>query len=459
MGACVSSPDIDVSAYYWSSPGAFVLAAAGAVIGLGNVWRLPVLAGDYGGGAFLIVYLAALLLMALPLLVAELMLGRGARTDVVAMIGRWAEGSQVHRAWKGIGYLALIGAAAVLSYYSVIAGWSMAYLLRSAAGALSGLDAGALRANFLALVGDPEKGLGWHTMFVVAVTLCVAHGLRDGIEPVMRWVMVGAFVALGGLVLAASLVGDAGAALSMLRFDFFALGWRGVMAALHQAFFSLSLGVGVMLAFGAYLPPGSSLVRVSLAVIGLDLLFALGAGFVVVSLLAADGLAPAAGLQLIFQVLPGVAVGGAWVTALFFFMLVLVAFTSALALLEPLVVWLMRRLHLRRVPAATAAGLVIWFLGLGTLLSFNLLAGATLLGRTVFDWLALLSSRILLPAVGLLLCVYVGRFLSPERLAEAWGEKPLFALWRWLLRYPARIGLVLVLLHALGLSAFVDWLW
>lgn len=443
----------------WSSPRAFVVTAAGAVIGLGNIWRLPQLAGDYGGGAFIIVYVLALVAMALPLLVAQLALGRGRRADLVAMIGAWAASHGLSRWWRWLGGLALVGAALVLSYTSVIAGWSMAYLVRSAAGALAALPAQGLHQEFVTLVGDPERGLGWHTMFMVAVALAVAHGVRRGLEPVARWLLAVAFLALVALVVAAALgEGAAPAAALFWRMDFAALGWRGAFEALHQAFFSLSLGVGVMLAFGVYLRDDTPLLPAALAVVALDALFACAAGFAVSALVFAAGATPSAGLALVFEAMP--AAVGAPTAALFYLMVLLVALTSATALMEPVVVWAMRAYRTDRLTASTGAGLVIWFMGLGTLLSFNLLAEATLLGRTVFDWLALISADILLPLVGLLLCLFAGRFIPAPALARAWGDTGWgFRSLRWLLRYPARIGLILVLLYALGAVTLVVNFW
>lgn len=448
---------------YWSSPATFVIAAAGAVIGLGNVWRLPYLAGEYGGGAFLAVYAAALAAMALPLLIAELVLGRGARADLVTMLRRWARRAGLSSNWAWLGYLPLLGAVAVLSYYSVIAGWSMAYVMRAAGGALSP-DAQALHGEFLSLVGDPEKGLGWHTIFMIVATVCVAQGLRRGIEPAARWALAAAFLLVATLVTATALGDGAGPALRyLLAPDFSALGWRGVAEALHQAFFTLSLGVGVMLAFGVYLPDEAPLWRIGAAVVALDTVFALAAGFAVTAMLFAADVSPAAGLKLIFEAVPatvGEPLGG-WLVVSFFLMLVLVSLTSAIGLMEPLVFWVVRRFRKTRGRASALTGLGVWFVGLGTLLSFNLLADATLLDRTVFDWLSQLSGRLLLPVVGLLLCVFVGRFLPGTLLTEHWSGPPGrdFRLWRWLLRYPSRIGLLLVLLYSVGVFTFVDNLW
>ena len=447
---------------YWSSPSAFVLAAAGAAIGLGSVWRLPALAGEYGGGAFFIVYTLALLGMCLPVLLAQLLLGRGVRGDITASLRGWAETSGQNRWWQGVAYLALLGALLVLSYYSVIAGWSIAYLVRSASGVLDKLSDESLRTSFLTLVSDPEKGLGWHTIFMVSAVICISHGVRRGLEPVSRAAIIAAAVAL--LLLLILVEGDgqlSQAFVYLLKPDFSALGWRGALEALHQAFFSLSLGVGVMIAFGSYLREETSLVQVGLCVLVLHIIFTLVCGLVVTAVLLSAGSQPSLDLKLIFETFPAAAQNG-WVVTLFFSVLFLVTLTTAVGLMEPLVVWIMARFRISRIFAATSTGLVIWFLGLGTLLSFNLLADFTWLDRNVFEWMSHLSSRFILPLVGLLICVFVGRYLPPERLASAWsgtGSRRGFVLWSMALRYPARIGLILVLLYSAGVFTLLDQIW
>lgn len=450
---------------YWSSPSAFVLAATGAAIGLGSVWRLPALAGEYGGGAFLLVYGVAMFAMCLPVLLAQLLLGRGVRGDIASSIRGWAVTGGQHRAWTVIAYLALAGAVMVLSYYSVIAGWSMGYLVRSASGALDALSDDNLRQKFLALVGDPEKGLGWHTIFMVIAVICVSHGVHRGLE---RTTQAALAVSVVALLLMLWLVNRqdhlAQAVVYLLQPDFSALGWRGVVEALHQAFFSLSLGVGVMIAFGSYLREETSLLRVSLAVVVLNLLFTVFIGLIVSAAILGAGMRPEPGLRLIFETFPAAAAvnGGSWVVTLFFLLLLLVTLTTAVGLMEPIVVWIMARFRMKRIFATTSTGLIVWFLGLGTLLSFNLLANATLLDRTVFDWLSLLSSRFVLPLVGLLICVFVGRYLPPPALSKAWAPSSSHAgleVWRAALRYPARIGLIAVLLYSAGVFDWVVHIW
>lgn len=466
-GGCAKVQNMDrkqTVAGYWSSPVAFVCAAAAVVIGLGNVVRMPYLITEYGGGAFLLVYLIALLVMGLPLLVAELMLGRGARGDLVSMLMAWSERAGLGRFWSWAGYAALAGAAMVLSYYSVIAGWSLAYVPRTAAGALASLDAAGMRAQFLALVGDPEKGLGWHTMFMVVTTIFAAHGVRRGLEPALRRLLALMFLLLLVFVVFAATLDGAGSALKTLfQPHFAALGWQGVIEAIHQAFYTLTLGAGVMLAFGAYLRDDVELWHVGLAVVVLDTLFTLAAAFAVSSILATAGAPMSDGLGLAFESVPVALAqtGNAWFAMLFFVLLLLVSLTSALGLMEPVVMWLQYRFGMSRINAATTAGLSVWFLGLGTLLSFNVLGDLTVLGRTFFDWLSMLSTSVILPLFGIAMCLFVGRFLPAQLVAQEWGGTAgnAFTAWRWLLRYPARVGLIIVMLYALGAFAFIRRFW
>ncbi len=447
---------------YWSSSRSFVFAAGAATIGLGSLWRMPYLIGEYGGGAFLLAYLLALTLVVLPLLVAELMIGRFARRDLVGTIRLLAFEGGVHRSWVIIGRLALLGAVLVLSYYSAIAGWSLGYLMRAAGGMFSSATPDAVTQVLRELVGDPERSLAWHTVFMVAVTICASHGLRKGLEPVVRYLLPGAFLALLGVFAGALTWGKPEAAFQYLfAFDFSRLGWRGLIEALHQAFFSLSLGVGIMTAFGVFLPNRTWLIAAGIGVISIDLFFALLAGMGVFAFIFAAGLQPASGVRLVFESLP-LALGpiepASSLLALFYLAVVAITMIAAVGLMEPVVQWLMESFRISRVFAATSAGLLIWFLGLGTVLSFSVTAELTVFGRNYFEWLDLITARILLPLVGLLICLFVGRFLPQKLLAEAWADEPAwaFAIWRWCMTYPARIGLILVLLYALGL---LDAMW
>lgn len=445
---------------YWSSDRIFILAAAGAVISLGNVWRLPFLMGTYGGSAFLFVYILACASIVLPVLVAEILIGRWSRSNLVDGSRQLTKASEAHRVWPVIGIMSLIGAVLVLSFYSVIAGWSMAYVFRAAGSGLMVHDLVEAEAIFLGLVSDPERSLAWHTLFMVTTTVCVAHGLK-GIEQISRAVLPTAFLLMIAALIAVIFIGRLDQAAAFLFSpDWAALGWRGVCEALRQAYFSLSLGVGVMLAYGVYLQDQRSVMRASMAVISLDLVFAVVAGLAVYGLLFAASLVPAGGTSLVFELLPlasSTVKGGNWILVMIYLALGLITLVSAVALMEPVVVWLSERFAVSRVFATAFAAILIWFLGLGTLLSFNIAADLTLWGKTFFGWISLITSHILLPLVGLLICIFVSRLMPAELLVEAWGGKTGrgYQIWLWCLRYPARVGLIVVVLYTIGLF---DWM-
>lgn len=450
---------------YWSSSRAFVWVAAGACMGIGNIARLPYLMGEYGGWVFLGAYLLALLLLGLPLLVAEWALGRWMREDAVTGFERLAQMAGSSRRWRLLGGFALLGAAMVLSYYSVIAGWSLGYTFRAAAGSLSGGDAQAASERFLQLARDPERSLAWHTLFMVMTCVIVAQGFRQGIERAAGYFVPAAFVVLVLIGLAGARYGDTPAAVDYLfGLDFARFGWRGAVEALQQAFFTLALGFGAMLTLGAYLPASVRLVRLAFTVIVLDTLFSLLVGVVLLSFVMRAGLPPAPGLSLIFhafpQVLPPGLAGVALATP-FYFVLFLVTLLSAAVLLEPVSRYLMERRRLTRVFAATSVCIVVWFLGIGSLLSFSALAEITLFGQNFFDWMQLLSSTLIAPLGGLLICILVGRVLPTELAQAVWGprELRLFGPWMFVLRYPARLGLIAVLFYAVGALDWLAGLW
>ena len=449
---------------YWSSHRGFLFVAGGAAIGIGNIARLPYLAGEYGGLIFLLAYFVFLAVVSWPLLVAEWMIGRWTREDLISGLGRMTETAKVSRAWTLIGVLSLVAAVLILSYYSVIAGWSIAYAFRAAGGALGALDEAGVQRTFFTLAQDPERSLAWHTIFMVVVCLVVAAGVREGIERAANYLVPTAFVFMLAVAAYAWTRGDSAAAIHhMLAPDWSRFGWRGAIEALHQAFFTIALGLGAMVAYGSYLPADAPVLRMAAGVVVLDTVFSLLAGGTLYSLIFAAGLDPAPGLTLLFQVFPlalseGVTEGVATAIYLVMFMITL---TAAAALMQPAVRYLMERLRVTRVSAAMSCGILIWFLGLGTLLSFNIMQSIEIFGLNFFDWLQWLTGRVLLPLVGLLLCVFLSRIVPDELLGEMWGTSAPRALrvWKWMLRWPARASLIVLLLYCVGVLDFLVDLW
>ncbi|HEX4873106.1 MAG TPA: sodium-dependent transporter [Nevskiaceae bacterium] len=455
------------SAYgYWTSPRAFLWVAAGCALGIGSLVRLPALMASYGGSAFLLVYLLALLTLGLPLLLGEWLLGRWMREDLVSGFQRLGLPSRTEQRWRLLGRMFLIAAALVLSYYSVIAGWSLGYAFRAAAGALQG-ETDPLRSTerFLRLAQDPERSLSWHTLFMVAVTIVVSHGFKEGIEKTARLLLpVAGLMALLLLLLALQGPGAAPALAQLVEPDFSRLGWRGVLEALQAAFFTLGLGLGAMLALGSYLPASMPLVRYGFAVLLIDTGLSLVVGFAVLSLTLPAGLEGVDSLTALFQLLPTVlppGLRGQLFATVLYLLIFVVTLLAAAALLEPLTRFLMERQRTSRVFAATTGAVLIWALGIGSLLSFSLLSGLTLLGQTFFGWLQLLTALVLAPLGGLGLGLLLTRVVSREALAAAWGpgEEAWRPAWYGALRYPARLGLIAVVLHACGLFDAVVLLW
>lgn len=447
---------------YWSSSPAFLWVAVGAMIGVGNAVRLPYLMSEYGGVLFLGVYLLGLALVGLPLLLAEWMLGRWMRDDLIAGYARLVEAAKARRVWLGIGGLALLTAGLILSYYSVIAGWSLAYGFRAASGSFGQLTQEGARAVFLGVAQDPERSLSWHTLFMVAVCVIVSHGFREGVERAARRMVPAALLIAVLMCLYAMRNRD-----GLAAYEYFIaphpekLTWRGVIEGLHHGFFTLGLGMGVMMGLGSYLPVSAPIRRIAVAAILVDTAFSLLAGLAVYSVVLGAGLEPGTGISLMFETLPR-AVGGDFGASLFatalYFLLFIVTMTSATAMLEPVSRYFMDRQRWTRVFAATCAALLIWFVGLGTLLSFSVMQDLRLWGRNFFEWVQLLTASWFAPVDGLLICVFVVSIMPRDLVRTLWGAELqpwLYKLWFSLLRYPARLGLIVVLLYALGI---IDWL-
>lgn len=449
---------------YWNSTRGFLWTAAGAAIGIGNIARLPYLAGEYGGAIFLLAYFVFLAAVSWPLLVAEWMIGRWTREDLSLGLRRLTETARLTPLWRWIGPMSLLAAVLVLSYYSVIAGWSIAYALRAASGSLSHLDVEGVQQTFFHLAQDPERSLAWHTIFMVTVCIVVANGAREGIERLAGDLVPGTILLVLGIFVYACFTGDSAAAFNhMLAPDWSHFGWRGAMEALHQAFFTMALGLGAMVAYGSYAPANAPLLRLAAGVVVLDTLFSLVAGGSLYAIIFAAGLDPAPGLTMLFQVFPLAISKGVVsdiVATMLYLVMFLITLIAATALMEPAVRYLMERARITRVLAAMSGAIVIWFIGLGTLLSFNVMQGFEVLGMNFFDWLQWVTGRVLLPLISLLLAVFI-RLLPADLVDEMWGSTDPRAqrVWKWLMRFPVRLGLIALLLYCLGIIDYLVGLW
>lgn len=442
---------------HWSSRFAFILAVSGSAIGLGNIWKFPYIAGVNGGGAFVLVYLLCVFMVGLPIMMAEILIGRRGRRNPIATMALLGEEEGGSRHWGLIGVAGVITGFLILSYYSVIAGWALAYIFESASGAFVEVDSAGVDEIFSGLSGSWIATGFWHTLFMVMTTVVVSRGVERGLERAVRVLMPALVVLLLALLGYSIIAGDFVQGLRfMFEPKFSELTRAGALAALGHAFFTLSVGMGAVMAYGAYLPTGASIARTSVAVICADTGIAIIAGLVIFPIVFANGLDPAAGPGLIFQTLPlafGQMPGGIIVAVLFFLLLTFAAWTSAISLMEPAVAWLIETAKLRRTSAAGLVGVTTWVLGFLSVGSFNVLANFRLFGRTLFDNLDFLTSNIMLPLGGLAIVFFAGwvmsRNSSADELDPAAG--PGYQAWYFAARYIAPVAVVLIFLNAVGL--------
>jgi NSS family neurotransmitter:Na+ symporter len=447
----------------WSSRIAFLLAAVGAAVGLGNMWKFPYTGGVSGGGAFVLVYLAAVILVAVPIMIAELAIGRRGRRSPVNSLRRVAEADGANPAWKNVGWVNVGAGFLILTFYSVIAGWAMAYIPKLASGMFTRSDADLVSSEFDALLASPMTLIFWHAVFMALTVFIVARGIQDGIEKAVKFLMPSLFLMLLVLVVYACIAGDFGATLDfMFTFDFSKIDVHVVVAAIGQAFFSVSVAMGLLMTYGAYLPESVPIPRASIIIALADTLVALLAGFAIFPVVFANGLDPAEGPGLVFVTLP-LAFGhmplGALFGTLFFVLLVFAALTSSIALFEPIVSWAEEHKGVKRRSSAFAFGTLAFLIGLLTVFSFNLWGGFHPLdsfemfaGKTIFDVIDYVASNILLPVGGILIALFAGWGMARSSTLEELGldDSSSFAIWRFLIRYVSPIAVAVVLATLAG---------
>ncbi|MDR5893701.1 MULTISPECIES: sodium-dependent transporter [Halomonas] len=438
----------------WSSKMTFVLAAAGSAVGLGNIWRFSYMVGDSGGAAFVLIYLACVALVGLPILVAEWLIGRRGQENPINAMADLARQNGRLPAWALVGASGVLAAFLILSFYSVIGGWSLSYTLGSVTGRFTGQDADGIGALFGGLLGSPGILTLWHTAFMALVIFIVARGVTKGLEGAVRTLMPGLVLLLIVLVGYGMTTGHFGEALAfMFRPDWSAVTGGVVLAAMGQAFFTLSLGMGIMMAYGSYLGEDVNLVGTARTVIILDTVIALLAGMAIFPIVFANGMSPADGPGLIFVNLPvafGNMTGGAILGLMFFLLLTFAALTSAISLLEPVVELVEERTPLTRVAATLISGVAVWALGIAALMSFNVWDSVLIFGLNIFDLLDTFTSKVLLPLTGLGAILFVAWCLERQSVASELnltGGKE--QLWHVVARYVAPIGVIVVFVTGL----------
>ena len=428
----------------WSGHLGFVLAAAGSAIGLGNIWRFPYATGENGGGAFVLVYLGAVILVGVPILVSEVVLGRTTQRNPVGAFRSLAGPGP----WPLVGYIGVIAGFVILSYYGVVAGWALYYLVLSASGALTGMDSAAIQGMFDSLTGSASRQVAWQALFMLATIVVVSRGVEAGIErasKVLMPLLFGFLLVLLGYALTSE------KALAGLAFflepRFGDLTWNSILAALGQAFFSLSLGMGAMITYGSYLERKKSVARPVLMIVAMDTGVAILAGLVIFPLVFSYNLDPSGGPGLVFVVLPQAFVrmpATSLLSALFFGLLVFAALTSAISLLEVVVAFAVDELGWTRSYASWIGGSLIFALGVPSAISSSFLG-----------WADRVASELMLPVGGLFIALFVA-WAIPEAAAKdgyrgRQGGLKGFYQWRFCLRYVVPIAVAVILLQNIGL--------
>lgn len=437
----------------WSTRWAFILAATGSAVGLGNIWRFPYETGEHGGGAFVLVYLLCIAIVGLPILMAETLLGRRGRQSPINAMRVLAREEGRNPQWQWVGVFGVAAGFMILTFYSVVAGWTMAYIFRAAGGAFNDASPAQIEALFNDLVSDPERLLAWHTLFMAITMFVIARGVKRGLEKAVRFLMPALFALVLILAGYALTTPGLGAALAFLfKPDFSKVAASStILSALGHAFFTLSLGMGAMMTYGSYLPDRVSIPRAAVTIAAIDTVVALLAGLAIFPLVFSYGLDTAGGPGLIFKILP-IAFGqmpyGQFIGLLFFALLMFAAWTSALSLLEPATAWLVEQKNFSRAGATLCTGLAGWTLGIGSLLSLNLWADAKLLGLTFFELVEYASVNILLPVGGLLICVFAAwKMAKASSFEELRLSRKGYVAWKVGVAFIAPACVILVLLN------------
>lgn len=426
----------------WTSRWTFILAATGSAVGLGNIWKFPYITGENGGGAFVLMYLVCIALVGIPIMLAEAMLGRrGGRSPINSMRTISIEGG-LSPLWASIGWVGVIAGLCILAFYSVVASWILDYIIATASGVFSHSNAQDVGAYFDDTRGDTVKVLAWHTIFIIMNVIVVAAGVTRGLGMVARVLMPMLFVMLIALLLYGIIQGDFKQAFTFLfSFRFAELTWSSLLVALGHAFFTLSIGMGAIMAYGAYMPRDASLGKTILTVGLLDTVVALAAGLAIFPIVFASGIEPGSGPGLLFVSLPvafGNMPGGLIFGVLFFVLVAIAAWSSAVSLIEPGVAWLVETRRLSRVGATIFLGFIAWLGGVASAVNAN-----------IFDFFDILTAQIMLPIGGLFISIYVGWFLKRSIVNDEMKRDGhlMLDVWLFVLRYisPVLVSVIFVM--------------
>jgi len=450
----------------WSSRLAFILAATGSAVGLGNIWKFPYIMGENGGGAFVIVYLLCILAIGIPVMMAEVLIGRRGRQSPGNSVKALAIEAGTTTKWSVVGWMGLISGFLILSFYAVIAGWAVSYIFKAGSGSFNGASPEEIGNIFNSLLADPMRLMFWTSVVLAVTGVIVGKGLKKGLERAVSYAMPAMAILLVVIAIYAGINGDFAKTVHfMFNPDFSKLTFSGVLIALGHAFFTLSLASGAMMIYGAYLPQKTSISQSVIAIASADTMIALIAGLAIYPIVFGNGLEASQGPGLVFVSLPiafGQMWGGTLFGTLFFLMLGFAAFTSAIAMVESAVAWLVEKMQFGRIKAAATAVIALWFISLLTVFSFSGAEWAKLdfvfVGKHVNNYFELidhLTADVLLPLGGMATAIFVAWIMKRESAKEEINlSEGQFNLWYVILRWFTPFAILFVFLNLIGIVTF-----
>lgn len=435
---------------------AAILALAGSAIGLGNIWRFPYMVGEYGGAAFIVVYILSSLLLSIPIMLSEAVIGRRSRQNPFGAMRSMSS----QKCWSRMAIVTVLAPILILSFYSVVGGWSLKYLLKSFSLPLASADASHFSSEFANFISQPYAPLLFHTIFLLLCAFIVIGGIKSGIEKFNKITMPLLFALIVLMaVFSCLLPGSKGGIDYLLKPDFSKLSPQAIASAVGQSFFSLSLGVGTVLTYSSYISSKDNLMYSALGTTVFDLIFALLAGFAVMPAVFAAGATPGAGPGLIFETVPYIFTqmgsGNPWlgslVSFLFFLAICFAALSSAISLFEVGVTYMVEEKGLSRKKSVLLIFGIAWTLGILSSLSFGVLSDVKIFGRCIFDFCDHLTSNYLMMFGGLLTVLFAGWVM---KRADVWDEftnsgtlsfnRKAFPIIYFLMKYLAPIGIVII---------------
>ena len=435
---------------------------------------------ENGGGAFVMIYVLSVIFLALPIMAAEILIGkRGKQNPVNSLrtlsseasyyfkkqsdellnrtikVKKSFEDNQIFSNWELVGWMGILAGILILSFYSVIAGWTISYIFKSLTGSFVLITAAGSSAKFESFISDPEKLILWHTIFMILTCFIVSKGIKSGIEKAIKFLIPGLFIILLGLAIYSStLEGFSDAMNYFFIIDLDKINSSVVLSAMSMAFFSLSIGMGSLMVYGSYLPDDTSIFQVSSAVAFADTLVAILAGIIIFPIVFTYNLDPSsAGPGLIFQTLP-IAFGamdyGIFISTAFFILLFFAAITSSISLIEPAITFVVEKFSISRLYATNLLGSLTWVLGIFTVLSFNDLSAFTIFGMTIFDNLDYLTSKIMLPLGGLLMALFVGYVMNKAIVKnELNANQSIIDIWFMIIKVFSPILLIIIFIQGI----------